>query len=84
MASLDEPIATLTSGTYRAEVFACALPSEFIVRFYDGASVLLEQIDLTGVSTYRLREAEIMDRLRTLEAGGTPPEPTELAAPGEY
>ena len=84
MSSENEPIATLTSGAYKAEVYTCALPSEFIIRFVDGSGTVLEQIDMTGVSTYRQRESEIMDRLRILESGAKPPEPTDLAAAGEY
>ena len=84
MSSETEPIATLTSGAYKAEVYSCQLPSEFIIRFVDGAGTVLEETNMTGVSTYRQRETEIMDRLHAFETGDKPAEPIDLQASGEY
>src|ERR1700761_5403905 len=68
----------------KAEIYEKALPGEFTVVYRDESGKVLEESDLTGVSTYRQRSAEIEDRLRQLCAGINLPAPAELASSGEY
>lgn len=79
-----EPIATLTSGVFKAEIFSGELPGEFTIRFLDGAGSVLEETKMSGVSTYRQRESEILERLQTFALGEEPAEPADLSASGEY
>ena len=79
-----EPIATLTSGDYKAEVYSSELPGEFKIRFLDGAGNLLEETTMTGVSTYRQRESEILEHLQSLMVGAGTAPPVNLSSPGEY
>ncbi len=84
MSSHADPIATLTSGAYKAEIYSNDLPGEFTIRFLDSAGSLLESTTLSGVSTYRQREDEIRTRLDAFAAGTTPPDPADLSSAGEY
>lgn len=84
MATQTDLIATLTSGSYKAEVYGCDLPGEFVVHFVDAEGNVLESSNMTGVSTYRQREKEIMERLQTFASGETPADPADLSASGEY
>ncbi len=79
-----EPIATLTSGEYKAEIYSNELPGEFTIRFLDGAGGVLEETTMTGVSTYRQRESEIMQHLQSFIVGAGTPPPLDLSSPGEY
>ena len=62
-------VGTLTHGAYKAQVFSTSLPGEFRVAYCDGDGKTLEESPLTGISSYRQREAEINDRLRELADG---------------
>jgi hypothetical protein len=84
MSTPTGPIATLHQGGYKAEVYSSDLPGEFTIRFLDGQDQVLESINMTGVSTYRQRESEILDRLRSFAAGKSPGDAAELSASGEY
>ncbi len=76
-------LTTLTQGDFKVEIFSSDLPGEFTLRFLDGAGQLLEESKLSGVSSYRQREPEIMQRLQAF-AGGVEPPPSDLASAGEY
>ena len=79
MPSGTEPIATLTSGAYKAEIYSCELPGEFTIHFLDAAGALLEETTMTGVSTYRQRESEIMEHLQSFNVGAGTAAPVDLS-----
>ena len=80
----EQPVGTFEYSGLKAEVYSSDLPGEFKIVFRDSAGKTLEETPLTGVSTYRQRESEIMERLRQLSEGkSTAPEP-DLASSGEY
>ncbi len=76
-------VATLTEGEYKVEIYSSELPGEFTLRYLDGSGELIEEEKLTGVSTYRQREPEILERLHAFAKGVEPP-PADLASAGEY
>ncbi len=83
MSTESSLLTTLTEGEFKVEIFSSDLPGEFTLRFLDGGGQLLEESKLSGVSTYRQREPEIMQRLQAF-ARGTQPPPSDLASAGEY
>jgi hypothetical protein len=82
---MDNPIATIERHGCKAEIYEQALPGQFTILYRSAAGEVLEQAELTGVSTYRQREAEINDHLEQICSGLNPPPPPEaLADSGEY
>ena len=77
-------ITTLSDGAFKAEIYSTELPGEFTIRFVDGSGAAVAEETLSGVSTYRQREPEILQRLHALATGVTPPPSSELADSGEY
>lgn len=77
-------VGTLTCGGLRAQIYSSRLPGEFKVVYQDTAGNTLEEIPLTGISTYKQRESEIMDRLRQLSKGAKVRTNPDLRDPGEY
>jgi hypothetical protein len=65
----EQPIRTLTFANYKAEVYSTNFPGEFRIIYVDGLGKTLEETPLTGISTYRQRETEIIARLRQLHEG---------------
>ncbi len=84
MNTTDSPIASIERGGCRADVYEQALPGQFTVVFRDSQGKVLEETELTGVSTYRQRESEITERLDKLCSGEPVKSPDELADSGEY
>lgn len=80
---MSTPLATLEHGGCKAEIYEEALPGQFSIRYYDSEGTVLAEEPLTGVSSYRQREQEILGRLQQLCEGGQP-KPAELSDPGEY
>jgi hypothetical protein len=80
---MNTPLATLEQGQCKAEIYETALPGQFSIRYCDSAGAVLAEEPLTGVSSYRQREQEILSRLQELCEGGKP-QPAELADSGEY
>ena len=80
---MDSPLATLENGTCKAEIYENSLPGEFTVRYRGQDGSVLAEEPLTGVSSYRQREAEIRQRLDEV-CGGQAIEPTGLSDSGEY
>lgn len=80
---MDNPLATLEHGACKAEIYETALPGQFSIRYYDRVGKVLAEEELSGVSSYKQREQEILDRLQELCAGGEP-KSAELSDSGEY
>jgi hypothetical protein len=81
---MDTPIGTIEHDGCKAEIYEKALPGEFTVVYRDESGKVLEESDLTGVSSYRQRSAEIQDHLHALCRGLKPPPDPDLQSPGEY
>ncbi|MBV9405272.1 MAG: hypothetical protein JO211_07995 [Acidobacteriaceae bacterium] len=75
---------TLSDGELKAEIFSTELPGEFKVIYRDAANNELEDILLTGISSYKQRETEIRDRLRQLNEGAPLRKTGERGAASEY
>lgn len=80
---MDKLLATLEQGKCKAEIYETALPGQFCVRYYDSAGTMVNEDELTGISTYKQREDEIMQRLQTLCVGEAV-KSGQLSDPGEY
>lgn len=77
-------VGTLTYADFRAEVYSTNLPGEFRLVYRDAAGLVVEEGVLTGISSYKQRETEILHRLRELQEG-TPAAKTARAGDvGEY
>ena len=81
---MDTPLATIEGRGCNAEIYEQSLPGQFTILYRNVAGEVLEEAELTGVSTYRQREAEIRDHLDKICAGLTPKDPDALASSGEY
>jgi hypothetical protein len=75
---------TLTYGDLKAKIYSSSLPGEFRVVYQDAAGNILEEIPLTGISTYKQRRPEIMNRLQELSRGAKVKTNPDLGDPGEY
>ena len=75
---------TITDGDLKAEIYSTDLPGEFKVIYRNAASAEIEEVLLTGISTYKQRETEIRDKLRSLNEGATPRRRPDRGDPGEY
>ncbi len=80
----SESIGTVKYGALRAEVYSMSTPGEFKIVYLDGNGHEIEEQALTGVSTYRQREPEILQRLRDLSEGKSGKSGPDLEAAGEY
>ena len=80
----DQPVGTLTYSDLQADVYSTSLPGEFKVVYRDSAGATLAEEPLSGVSTYRQREPEILGRLQQLSEAGKLAPTSELADSGEY
>lgn len=82
---MDEQwVGTLTDGEYKAEVFSTAMPGEFKVYYQDPSGKSIEEAPLTGISSYKQRETEIVNRLHQLAHGDSPSKTPDQGDPGEY
>lgn len=80
----EQPIGTLAYSDLKADVYSTSLPGEFKVIYRDSAGSMLAEESLTGVSTYRQREPDILGRLQQLSERGKLTPGSELADSGEY
>ena len=81
---MGNQIATIERHGCKAEIYEQALPGQFTIVYRSASGEVLEEAELTGVSTYRQRESEINDHLEQICAGLNPPPPEEMADSGEY
>jgi hypothetical protein len=75
---------TITYADLRAEVYSTNLPGEFKVIYRDSAGKQLEEAPLTGISSYKQRKPEILDRLRQLTEGASVQRTPDRGDAGEY
>lgn len=75
---------TFTYGDLKAEIYSTNMPGEFKVIYRDASGVEMEEMPLTGISTYKQREPEILDRLRQLSEGAETRRTPDRGDPGEY
>lgn len=80
---METPLATLEHGKCKAEIYENELPGSFTVRYLGPNGEVLAEEPLTGVSTYRQREREILERLADV-AHKKGNDSGQLAASGEY
>ena len=79
----EELVATFTVADMKADVYSLSIPGEFkiVYRAHDGR--ILEESPLTGISSYKQREPEIMARLKQLSEGANPATMRSLGDPGD-
>lgn len=80
---MPESLAKLELGGCSANIYELEMPGQFSIQYCDASGKVLAEEQLSGVSSYRQREDEIMERLKTVCAGGKPA-PDELDDSGEY
>ena len=82
---MDEPlVGELHYNNFKAEIYSSSIPGEFKVRYLDASGSQIEEAPLTGISTYKQREGEIVDRLRQFSEGARPAETPYQGDAGEY
>jgi len=79
-----ELVRTLAHGNFKAEVYSLSVPGEFNVVYSDADGKTLEEVPLTGISTYHQREPEIKERLAQLASGAKPIQNPNRGDAGEY
>ena len=80
----DQLVGTLTDGSISADIYSLAMPGEFQVVYRDASGQVLEEGRLTGISSYKQREKEILERLSQLSHGAKPSANPDLGDAGEY
>ena len=80
----EQSVGTLNYSDLKADIYSTSLPGEFKVVYRDAAGSTLAEESLSGVSTYRQREPEILTRLQQLSEQGKLAPTSELADSGEY
>lgn len=82
---MDETlVGTINHGDLSADVYSTNLSGEFKVLYRNGAGEVLEEAPLTGISSYKQRETEIMERLQQLAEGGKAAPVPDRGDAGEY
>lgn len=79
-----ELVATLTHNGFKAEVYSLSIPGEFKVVYSSPGGEMIEEKPLTGISSYKQREPEIMARLKQLSKGAAPAKTPDRGDAGEY
>jgi hypothetical protein len=79
-----ELVATLTLDDFKADIYSLSIPGEFKVIYSAPDGKILEKSPLTGISSYKQREPEIMARLKQLSKGAKPASVPDRGDPGEY
>lgn len=77
-------IDTLTYADLHADIYSMDLPGEFKVVYRDSAGKQLEEVPLTGISSYKQRKPEILARLQELKEGAKTERIPDRGDPGEY
>lgn len=80
----EQLVGTLDYQAYKADVYSSEVPGEFKVIYRDPSGKEVEEAPLTGISSYKQREAEIMDRLRQFSEGAQPAKTPYQGDSGEY
>lgn len=80
----EHPVGVLHYQDLKAEVYSSSVPGEFTVKYLNSSGKLIEEAPLTGISTYKQREAEILDRLRQFAEGAQPADTPYQGDAGEY
>ena len=80
---MDTLLTTLEHGKCKAEIYETALPGQFSIHYTNQQGDVLAEEALTGVSSYRQREQEIIARMEEF-CKGMEPQSDALADPGEY
>lgn len=80
----EQLVETFGDGEFKADIYSLSLPGEFRVVYRDPAGRVLEEGLLTGISTYKQREPEILARLHQLAHGDKPSPNPDRGDPGEY
>ena len=80
----EQLVGTLQHSGYKADIFSTSMPGEFRVVYQDPAGETLVEAPLTGISSYKQRESEILDRLKRLSEGEKTPETPDQGDAGEY
>lgn len=82
---MDEQLVdTIRYEELKAEIYSLNLPGEFKVVYVDANGKVLEEAPLTGISTYRQREEDILKRLRQFSEGARPKRIPDRGDSGEY
>jgi hypothetical protein len=77
-------IATIEHDGCTAEIHEQAMPGHFTILYKTASGEVMEEAELTGVSTYRQRQVEIHEHLEQLCAGRRVAPSEALKNPGEY
>ncbi|MBV9156826.1 MAG: hypothetical protein JO097_11240 [Acidobacteriaceae bacterium] len=77
-------VATLNHGDFKADIYSTELPGEFKVVYRNPDGSEIEEALLTGISTYHMREPDVLKRLEELSRGAQPSSQPDLGDPGEY
>lgn len=77
-------IATIQHEGCTAEIHEQPLPGQFTILYKSASGEVMEEAELTGVSTYRQREVEIHKHLEQLCEGQRAAASDALESPGEY
>jgi hypothetical protein len=77
-------VGTLTDAGYKAEIFSTNMPGEFKVIYQNPHGEHLEEAPLTGISSYKQRQNEILEHLHKLAHGEALPQVPDLGDSGEY
>jgi hypothetical protein len=84
MKTETQQVGSFTRENLTANVYSTDLPGEFKVIYQDDAGKVLEEVPLTGISSYKQREQEILDRLQELSDSSRATPPPDLGDAGEY
>jgi hypothetical protein len=77
-------VESFRDGGVRADIYSLSLPGEFQVVYRNAAGKVLEEAMFTGISTYKQRQPEILERLHALAHGAAPAAAEDLGDAGEY
>ena len=80
----EQFITSLTHKNYKADIFSTEIPGEFKVCYHGPGGEVLEEVPLTGISSYKQREDEIKGRLKQLSEGAKPQAVPDVGDAGEY
>lgn len=75
---------TFRDADLQAEIYSTDLPGEFKVIYRDASGKQLEEVPLTGISSYKQREPEIRARLHALKEGAKIRSTPDRGDAGEY
>ena len=77
-------VGTLSYQDLKADIYSTSAPGEYKIVYLDAGGKQIEEAPLTGISSYKQREAEIVDRLRQFAEGAQPAATPYQGDAGEY